>query len=72
MDIYLVNGPTVWYAMAKHNLDGGGFNYQTESIIKVYALLLVVAFSPESGFLSFKRVVKVAFGFKYLHGADSI
>ena len=59
--IKLVKSPLVIEGNAKHNIDGDGIYHETESLMKVNALLLVKVFSNKASFIPCNRAVKIFF-----------
>jgi NADH:ubiquinone oxidoreductase subunit D len=64
--------PLIGDSIAEYDLDGGRFYHKAERIIEVNSWLLMITLGDKSRLSSFKRAIKLAFGFENPHRADYI
>jgi hypothetical protein len=70
--INLMYRPLIGDSIAEHDVNGGRFYHRAERVIEINSWLLMITLGNKSCLSSFKRTIRLTFGFENPHGADYI
>lgn len=72
VDVQLMNRPAIRHGKMQHNMDSGGLDHWTKSILKIDARALMKALGDQTGLVLVNSAIGVPFDTKHLFTTNKI